>query len=325
MKQARPLRLQHRIRLHLCLFASFLLTTIFNILWDVLVYHDQFVQHPNNALINRNTVGCRFLYFMSRYSNNTNYFCMFIEGFYLYRLLAATFEKPKNLAGYYIFGWVCPLIPTLVYAGIRGSMYNDRCWVGHAGPFEWILYAPNLTCIVGNLIFLFYIYMILIGQLQSHPNEPSNYRRTLKATFVLVPLFGLQLLLIIYRPQADSAYAFAYEIISKIIINSQGALVSLVFCFLNGEVHGYLRGSLERLTASPVRRPERSCSMSTQFTMVSNRSSLPRNGHAGGVRLTLTSSYPPRTGSGQNYIPLDTIQRNMDTSLLDYRGINSAI
>ena len=91
------------------------------------------------------------------------------------------------------------------------------------------------------------------------------------------------------------------------------------------QVHGYLRSSLERLNASPVRRPERSCSMSTQFTMVSNKSSLPRNGHSGGTRITLNSSYPPRTGSGQNYIPLDTIQKNMDTSLLDYRGHNSVM
>eukprot|EP00106_Octopus_bimaculoides_P013693 XP_014781135.1 PREDICTED: calcitonin gene-related peptide type 1 receptor-like [Octopus bimaculoides] len=232
----RPLRIQHRIRLHLNLFVSFILTAILFIMWNNLVNRDHIYHHPEETRLHRNTVGCRILNFVISYLRSTNYFCMFIEGYYLYRLLAATFERPKTLVGYYIFSWGFPLIPSLIYATIRGTMFNEKCWVINAEPYEWIMYVPNLLCIMANLFFLVYILLVLVGRLQNHANEPSNYRRTVKATLVLIPLFGLQQLLIIYRPSRENNYAYPYEIISSIIIHSQGGLVALVFCFLNREV-----------------------------------------------------------------------------------------
>ena len=47
------------------------------------------------------------------------------------------------------------------------------------------------------------------------------YRRAFKATFIMMPLFGVQLIFIIYRPPFHLAISEAYEIIAAIIIHSQ--------------------------------------------------------------------------------------------------------
>ncbi|KAH9510317.1 hypothetical protein Btru_042747 [Bulinus truncatus] len=95
-----------------------------------------------------------------------------------------------------------------------------------------------------NIFFLANVLRVLMTQLQRHSNEPSNYRRALKATVILVPLFGLQLLLVIYRPGDYIEENATYEIFTKIINNSQGMAVTAVFCFMNGEVHNMLRGRI---------------------------------------------------------------------------------
>ena len=63
------------------------------------------------------------------------------------------------------------------------------------------------------------------------------FRRALKATFVLVPLFGIQLMFIIYRPPASSAGAKEFEIISYLITNLQVIVnidIATVVFYYNG-------------------------------------------------------------------------------------------
>ncbi|XP_036357912.1 calcitonin gene-related peptide type 1 receptor-like isoform X1 [Octopus sinensis] len=270
----RLLRMQHRIRLHVCLTVSFIFTAIFQILWTILVHHDQFLNAPEDTLLHKNTVGCRILYFMSSYFRSTNYFCMFVEGLYLCRLLSATFKIPKRLIGYYILCWGFPLVPNLIYAIVRGTLYNEsRCWMNNTDGYEWILYTPNLLCLVGNVLFLIYILVVLFNQLQAHPNEPHDYRRTLKAIFIMIPLLGLQLLFIIYKP-----HTYFHELLSVIIVNSQGGLVAIMLCFFNSEVHNQIRSACKRLK-SPVCQVERNYFTSTQLTLINNRPPSLRNGN----------------------------------------------
>ncbi|CAI9727968.1 calcitonin gene-related peptide type 1 receptor-like isoform X1 [Octopus vulgaris] len=182
-------------------------------------------------------------------------------------------------------------------------MFNKLCWSNDIGRYEWILYTPNLLCLIGNLIFFIYILMVLITQLQTHPNEPSSYRRALKATFVLIPLFGLQLVFIINRPDSTSSYVYTYENISEIIIKSQGAFVALIFCFLNGEVHTYIKNTCQRLKDSSLRQHDANYSFTTQFT-TDNMSSLPQSGMK---RNKAPAASTKKKSNNQNYLPLSTI------------------
>ncbi|XP_052792350.1 calcitonin gene-related peptide type 1 receptor-like [Mya arenaria] len=242
----RQLRVQKRIKLHLCLFLSYIFASVVTITWDVTVYLDRLQNERIHSVMHRNSAGCKLLYMLTRYVSTANYFWMFSEGLYLRRLIVHAFSPPKTLIPYYLFGWVGAWIPSLIYSVVRATTqeFNSRCWVHSIGPYEWLLYTPNLFCILANVLFLGNILKILCSKLQIHPNEPNNYRKALKATFVLVPLLGLQQFLVIYRPPPGTKFSFAYEILQNVIQNTQGATVALIFCFFNGEVYTSMRNCI---------------------------------------------------------------------------------
>ncbi|KAL3831825.1 hypothetical protein ACJMK2_023527 [Sinanodonta woodiana] len=247
----RQLFVQKRIRLHLSLFLSLLMSGVVDILWDFIVYKDRLDNEKELTIMHENSVGCRLLYSLTRYFGTANVMWMFCEGYYLHRLIVHAFEAPGSLWPYYLSGWALSSVPVAVYAAVRSSneLYNVDCWVYNAEHLEWIIYVPKLLCIGANLVFLVNILRILLTQIQSHPNEPSNYRKAMKATFLLVPLFGLQQFVVIYRPDEKSA-EFVYEIIASILQNTKGAVVALIFCFFNGEVLGHLKEALRKIPSS---------------------------------------------------------------------------
>ncbi|XP_013389737.1 calcitonin gene-related peptide type 1 receptor [Lingula anatina] len=265
----KQLSTQHRVQIHVNLFISFILTGVIYIILDSVVFLDRLSHSKETSIIYKNHIGCKILYMLTRYIRMTNYTWMFLEGFYLHRLIVRTFQTPKKIWWIYPVGWGFPLLPVAVYSLIKASSKQNReCWVPNMAGFEWIIYTPNLLSLVMNLFFLCNILRILLTQLQRHPNEPSNYRRGLKATFVLVPLFGLQLLAIIYRPQEKNVDFSWYEILSAVLANTQGFLVALIFCFFNGEVIGQLRQSAQR---HKVRRESRRSTIGTMSTALSFR------------------------------------------------------
>ncbi|XP_035225931.1 calcitonin gene-related peptide type 1 receptor-like, partial [Stegodyphus dumicola] len=100
-----------------------------------------------------------------------------------------------------------------------------------------------------NFAFLCNIIRVLVTKLRAtHSNEPSQFRKAVRATLVLVPLFGLHFFLVIYRPQYGECTALeGYTFLSYSMDGLQGFLVSLIFCYLNGEIQGLLRRSIQKL------------------------------------------------------------------------------
>ncbi|KAL8562728.1 hypothetical protein ACOMHN_022604 [Nucella lapillus] len=305
------LRSQHRIKLHTCLFLSYILTNVLMIMWEVIVVKDRLINARNRSVLHINSVGCRLLHALTRYAWTTNFMWMFLEGFHLYRLMVHAFAVPRSLLGFYIGGFSIPWVPILIYISIRASSdtLNTKCWVAHAGGFEWIIYVPIIICLAGNIFFLSKILYVMLTQLQSHPNEPSSYRRAAKAAAILVPLFGLQVVLVIARPQPAN---YVFEIFSKIITSTQGALVSIGFCYLNGEVLTLIRNALPRsMRSRSLLRSDQRSTMSTQFTTdAGSRSHHPRPSSAQGVVSPggqTQGAAGGGGGGGAGYIPLSTM------------------
>ncbi|XP_071158238.1 calcitonin gene-related peptide type 1 receptor-like isoform X1 [Mytilus edulis] len=246
----KQLRSQHRIKLHICFFTSFILVSVVALMWDFLVHSNRLTTSADSTL-QKNTSGCKLLNALLRYTQTSNYFWMFCEGFYLHRLIVHAFKVPKGLLGYYVMGWGIAWVPVVIYCIIRATDedLDERCWVTDAGHYEWIIFIPNVLCLFMNVVFFVNILRILLTQLQSHPNEPSNYRRALKATFVLIPLFGIQWGFVIHRP----GFTLWYEVVRIIVQYTQGAIVSLVFCIFNGEVHSHLKSCLRKKWPSAFR------------------------------------------------------------------------
>ncbi|KAL8585814.1 hypothetical protein ACOMHN_065164 [Nucella lapillus] len=274
----RSLRNQPRIRLHTCLFVTSVIFHTTMLLRELVVVPDRLTTAQNDrTVLNRNSVWCRLLHVLTRYGWSTLNAWMLLESVYLYSLMARAFAASKSLLPYYLTGYAGPWIFFIPYVIIRTSMdhFNTKCWAYNAGHYEWIISIPILLCLVGSMAFLGKTLHVMMTQLQSHPNEPSNFRRGVKALLMLVPLFGLQSLLVMIRP---SAYSLAYEVVSTIVIGTQGAIIAIVFCYLNGEVLALYRNALKRV--SLTNRADRTCnsqlprfSVSTQMTTeVSSRS-----------------------------------------------------
>ncbi|XP_017295640.1 calcitonin gene-related peptide type 1 receptor isoform X2 [Kryptolebias marmoratus] len=225
-----------RITLHKNLFLSFVLNSLITIAWFSVKKED--------------SATCKLLAFIQMYILSCNYFWMLCEGIYLHTLIVvAVFAEKQHLMWYYLLGWGFPLVPATIYSVARHCYYNDNCWVSSATSLLYIIHAPICAALVVNFFFLLNIVRVLITKLRvTHQAESSLYMRAVRATLILIPLLGIQFVLLPYKPQ-DPWFFEIYLYIMTILMHYQGLLVSTIFCFFNGEVQTVLRRqwNLQRL------------------------------------------------------------------------------
>ncbi|XP_022254242.1 calcitonin gene-related peptide type 1 receptor-like [Limulus polyphemus] len=266
----------HRITMHKHLFMALLLNGVFVITFTSVVLMEEVGN--NQSLLKQNGVICKILLILKSYFRMTTYMWMLCEGFYLHKLIASAFAEQKNLLMFYIIGWVFPVLPVSIYSVIRKTLADESCWAIPEETYEWILNTPNLLSLLLNLAFLCNIIRVLVTKLRApHTNEPSQFRKTVRATLVLIPLFGLHFTLVIYRPAGGSCgWIEAYFYFSYAMDGLQGCLVALIFCYLNGEVRHLLKRSYRHFklnrtlgeTYNSNRKPR--FSMSMQATSVTD-------------------------------------------------------
>ncbi|XP_076349338.1 calcitonin gene-related peptide type 1 receptor-like isoform X1 [Tachypleus tridentatus] len=236
----------HRITMHKHLFMALLMNGVFVITFTSVVLMDE--SDKKESILRQNGAICKMLLILKNYFRMTTYMWMLCEGFYLHKLIAAAFAEQNNLHMFYIIGWIFPLLPISIYGIIRKILADDNCWAIPEERYEWIMNTPNLFSLLLNLAFLCNIIRVLVTKLRAaHTNEPSQFRKAVRATLVLVPLFGLHFTLVIYRPDSGSCgWIEAYFYFSYAMDGLQGCLVALIFCYLNGEVQCLLKRSYHR-------------------------------------------------------------------------------
>ncbi|XP_061571824.1 calcitonin gene-related peptide type 1 receptor-like [Cololabis saira] len=217
-----------RITLHKNLFLSFVLNSVITIVWLSARKED--------------SAGCKLLAFIQMYIMSCNYFWMLCEGIYLHTLIVvAVFAEKQHLMWYYLLGWGFPLVPAVIYSIARHCYYDDKCWLGPGTSLLYIIHAPICAALVVNFFFLLNIVRVLITKLRvTHQAESSLYMRAVRATLILIPLLGIQYVLLAYKPHDHWITEF-YMYIMNILMHYQGLLVSTIFCFFNGEVQTVLR------------------------------------------------------------------------------------
>ncbi|XP_054711254.1 calcitonin gene-related peptide type 1 receptor-like [Uloborus diversus] len=239
----------HRVTMHKNLFLSLLLNALAMVLFKGIIIENE-LQRPNGhrSILNENGSGCKILLILTKYFRMTNYMWMFCEGFYLHKLIAAAFAEQRNLIVFYIIGWGLPLVPVGIYAILRAVLENEKCWALPVEKFEWIMNVPNLLSLLINLYFLCHIIGVLVTKVRAtHCKEPNQYRKAVRATLVLVPLFGLHFCLVIYRPQTGKCGLLqAYVYFNYAMDGLQGLMVAVIFCYLNNEVIYLVRRTYQR-------------------------------------------------------------------------------
>ncbi|KAF0026142.1 hypothetical protein F2P81_020879 [Scophthalmus maximus] len=224
-----------RITLHKNLFFSFVLNSVITIILLTAVANNQ-------ELVQRNPTSCKVSQFIHLYLFGCNYFWMLCEGIYLHTLIVvAVFAEKQHLMWYYLLGWGFPLIPATIHAVARSYYYNDNCWISSKTSLLYIIHGPICAALLVNLFFLLNIVRVLITKLKvTHQAESSLYMKAVRATLILVPLLGIQYVLLPYKPEGRVSSEI-YDYIMHILMHYQGLLVATIFCFFNGEVQAVLR------------------------------------------------------------------------------------
>ncbi|XP_078722122.1 calcitonin gene-related peptide type 1 receptor-like [Lampetra fluviatilis] len=224
-----------RITLHKNLFSSYILNSVITIISLTVVAN-------NRQLVASNPVECKVLQFLQQYLNGCNYFWMLCEGIYLHTLIVvAVFSEKQHLVWYYLLGWVFPLVPAVIHAVARSVYYNDKCWISSETYLLYIIHAPYIIALLVNLFFLLNIVRVLVTKLKdTHRAESNMYMKAVRATLILVPLLGIQFVLVPWRPEGRLA-GEVYDYLMHLVMHYQGLLVATIFCFFNGEVQTVLR------------------------------------------------------------------------------------
>ncbi|KAG8186927.1 hypothetical protein JTE90_000399 [Oedothorax gibbosus] len=235
----------HRIFMHKNLFISLLLTAVFVTVYES-YFIGNFINNPD-SILESNQAGCKVFYTLTKYLRLCTYSWMFCEGFYLHKLIAAAFAEQKSILPYHIIGWGVPAVPVGIWAITRHQVADELCWTVPYGHIEWIIYVPMVLALVVNFGFLAHIIQVIVTKLRStHADEPAQFRRAVRATMVLIPLFGLHFLLLSFHPHKDCHGLLIYNIATYSLDGLQGGIVSLLFCYFNNEVLFLLRRTYER-------------------------------------------------------------------------------
>uniref|UniRef100_A0A669B7L8 Calcitonin gene-related peptide type 1 receptor n=1 Tax=Oreochromis niloticus TaxID=8128 RepID=A0A669B7L8_ORENI len=253
-----------RITLHKNLFCSFVLNSALTLIHLIAVVN-------NPEVVARNPVGCKVLQFFHMYMLGCNYFWMLCEGIYLHTLIVvAVFAEEQHLHWYYLLGWGFPLVPVSIHAVARKKYFDDNCWMSVETHLLYAIHGPIVAALLVNLFFLLNIIRVLVTKLRdTHRAESNMYMKAVRATLILVPLLGIQFVIIPWRPENRLA-GEVYEYIMHILMHYQGLLVSTIFCFFNGEVQAAVKRQWMQYKTQWGQRRKDHCSMrSTSYTATS--------------------------------------------------------
>ncbi|ODM98118.1 Calcitonin-like peptide type 1 receptor [Orchesella cincta] len=321
----------HRIILHQNFFFSLILNALLVIIFKTLVMMSESNETTSTVSNSVNSIACRLLLISTKYSRMTNYMWMLSEGFYLHKLIAAAFAEQKSLLVFYLIGWVFPLFPVAFYAGFRILAANDKCWVVPKDEWEWALNGPSLLSLLVNALFLINIIRVLVTKLRAaHAQEPSQYRKAVRATLVLLPLFGLHFIVTIYRPSSSKGvcqnWTELYFYANDVLDGMQGFLVALIFCYCNGEVlsllkRTYTRWKEQHFDVNPRRnsrhRPSRGSVMGRSVVSTHIYSSIPPSPETNVIALPSGSNPSSKDPSPSSQL--------VGTSLLTVNGSSGPI
>ncbi|XP_031990266.1 parathyroid hormone/parathyroid hormone-related peptide receptor-like [Corvus cornix cornix] len=265
-------------------------------------------------------VGCKvvvtlFLYFLA-----TNHYWILVEGLYLHSLIFMAFLSNKNyLWVLIIIGWGLPAVFVSVWASVRASLADTQCWDLSAGNMKWIYQVPILAAVVVNFFLFLNIVRVLASKLWETTTgklDPrQQYRKLLKSTLVLMPLFGVHYVVFMAMPYTEvSGLLWQIQMHYEMLFNSsQGFFVAFIYCFCNGEVQAEIKKAhFRRLLALDLGQQARpgSCCCAGPGSQAPQSCSTSLAGRgAGGTRGLLLPARPrppgyiPSSGASDQLLP----------------------
>ncbi|XP_042860909.1 corticotropin-releasing factor receptor 2-like [Penaeus japonicus] len=208
----------------------------------------------DSSVMDENTVGCRFLVFLTKVFSLAVWTWMLAESLYLHRLIVAALRGGGKTWMYLLVGWVPPFLLSGAWATARGVLEDYQCWLGDdhgdAKDLYLITELPKLIILVVNTGLLVNMTRVLMSHLKNTNTDSSTAnRRAVKASTFLLPMFGLQFFVTFFVPPFTTPCAGmqAYVFIATAIDGLQGLYIAVVYCYMNNEVRIQVRRSTHHI------------------------------------------------------------------------------
>ncbi|KAJ8272962.1 hypothetical protein GJAV_G00095560 [Gymnothorax javanicus] len=134
----------------------------------------------------------------------------------------------------------------------------------------------------------------------------QQYRKLLKSTLVLMPLFGVHYIVFMAMPYTEvSGVPWQIQMHYEMLFNSfQGFFVAIIYCFCNGEVQAEIKKSWSRRTlALDFKRKARSGSNTYSYGPMVSHTSVTNVTARGPLALHLTTRLGPLSINGHRNLP----------------------
>uniref|UniRef100_A0A8D0CY24 Parathyroid hormone/parathyroid hormone-related peptide receptor n=1 Tax=Sander lucioperca TaxID=283035 RepID=A0A8D0CY24_SANLU len=236
--------------IHIHLFTSFICRAVSIFVKDAVLYtvSEDREAEPEFTAPKPHMAGCKVAVTLFFYFLATNHYWILVEGLYLHSLIFMAFLSDKNyLWALTIIGWGVPAVFVSVWVSARASLADTHCWDISAGNLKWIFQVPILAAIVVNFLLFVNIIRVLASKLwetNTGKLDPrQQYRKLLKSTLVLMPLFGVHYMVFMALPYTEvTGLLWQVQMHYEMFFNSsQGFFVAFIYCFCNGEVQAEVK------------------------------------------------------------------------------------
>nr|XP_053652018.1 corticotropin-releasing factor receptor 1-like [Cherax quadricarinatus] len=251
-----------RLRVHRNLVVSLVIRFLV-----MLILTEPFISHRHTNTYRDVDWLCKLLLALRLYAQISSVNWMFVEGLFLHsRLTSNVFDSGAPFFIYYCIGWGWPMVLLVAWTTTMILHHHAPCWQGYSAlKYVWILVAPMITVLMINLVFLVNIVRILVTKLQA---SDTQVRKAIKATAVLFPLLGITNLLFAVNPGGKGDLEGAYMLTNALFQSSQGVFVSVLYCFLNGEVQELVQKKWQQYRLQQLDKPGGPHRRSTRGTII---------------------------------------------------------
>ncbi|XP_041848999.1 parathyroid hormone/parathyroid hormone-related peptide receptor isoform X2 [Melanotaenia boesemani] len=310
--------------IHMHLFVSYMLRAISIFGKDVVLYSESPLENIERFTVEdlksitepppankTQFISCKVIVTLFMYFLATNYYWILVEGLYLHSLIFMTFfSDRKYLWGFTLIGWGVPAVFVTIWATLRATYADTECWDISAGDLKWIYQVPIMVAVVVNFVLFLNIIRVLATKLREtnagRCDTRQQYRKLLKSTLVLMPLFGVHYIIFISMPYTEmSEIPWMIQMHYDMLFSSfQGLFVAIIYCFCNGEVQAEIKKSWSRRTlALDFKRKARSGSNTYSYGPMVSHTSVTNVTARGPLALHLTTRLGPVPVNGHRNLP----------------------